>query len=108
MKVTSPAVPLTPAGTTGAAGGMRVADLAEHVEHFRARVLQDALAEATAVYWRRRAQAFRDAMPRAGDYAGRATPDDLLDAWERCAAIAQACEAAATFALDADAAGESS
>lgn len=33
-------------------------DLAEHVEHFRARVLQDALAEATAAYWERRAETF--------------------------------------------------
>ena len=32
--------------------------VAEHVEHFRWRVLQDALAEATATYWERRAAAF--------------------------------------------------
>ncbi|HWI43257.1 MAG TPA: hypothetical protein VNS81_06525 [Nocardioides sp.] len=33
-------------------------DLEEHVEHFRTRVLQDALAEATAKYWLRRAETF--------------------------------------------------
>jgi hypothetical protein len=32
--------------------------LLEHLEHFRWRVLQDALAEATAEYWTRRATAF--------------------------------------------------
>lgn len=33
-------------------------DLAEYVEHFRHRVLQDALAEATSAYWLRRAETF--------------------------------------------------
>lgn len=44
-----------------------------YLEHFAARVLTDD--EATAHYWRRRAQAFRDAAPRPGDYIGNATPD---------------------------------
>jgi hypothetical protein len=33
--------------------------LVEDVEHFRRRVLQDALAEATSAYWHRRAEDFR-------------------------------------------------
>ncbi len=33
-------------------------DLTAYIEHFRARVLQDALAEATANYWIRRAETF--------------------------------------------------
>ncbi len=33
-------------------------DLAEHVQHFQARVLQDALIEATGAYWLRRAATF--------------------------------------------------
>jgi hypothetical protein len=32
--------------------------LLEHVEHFQHRVMQDALSEATADYWRRRAEQF--------------------------------------------------
>jgi hypothetical protein len=55
--------------------------LSEHVEHFQARVLQDALQEATASYWRRRAATFA----RVGN--------------ERCDEIAQACRNAATVAL---------
>ncbi len=34
------------------------AELSAAIEHFRARVLQDALAEATAAYWNRRAETF--------------------------------------------------
>lgn len=59
--------------------------LTVHIEHFRARVLQDALLEATAVYWLRRADAF--------DAVG--TP--------RCDEIALACRRHATLApLDGD------
>lgn len=35
-----------------------VMDLAAYVDHFRARVLQDALAEATGAHWQRRAETF--------------------------------------------------
>lgn len=38
--------------------------LVEHVEHFQHRVIQDALQEATAAYWLRRAAQF-DAVPNA-------------------------------------------
>lgn len=45
-------------------------DLAEHVQHFQARVLQDALIEATGAYWLRRAATF-DAvgLPSAAETA---------------------------------------
>ncbi len=36
----------------------RQAGLVAHIEHFRSRVLQDALLEATANYWIRRAKTF--------------------------------------------------
>jgi hypothetical protein len=55
--------------------------LDEYVEHFRARVLQDALNEATATYWLRRAEQF----------AAVGTP--LSDE------IAQACRNAASLAI---------
>ena len=47
--------------------------LTEYMDHFRARVLQDALTEATAAYWRRRA----DTFAAVGN--------------ERCDAVALAC-----------------
>jgi hypothetical protein len=55
------------------------------IDHFRARVLQDALAEATAEYWERRAQQFEDAIPRPSEYHGNATQDQLTAAIVRCA-----------------------
>lgn len=70
------------------------------IEHFRARLLQDALTQATADYWERRAQQFEDAAPRKGDYHGNASRDDLLDAWERCRATALACRRHAQLLRD--------
>lgn len=78
---------------------MKVHELAEHVEHCRARFLQDALAEATADYWRHRAQAFRDAQPREGDYPGRATPEQIEAQRWRLAEVELACARRAVFML---------
>lgn len=50
----TPARPTQPAPPPGA--GFRLLD--DHLAHFTRRVLQDALAEATAAYWRRRADTF--------------------------------------------------
>ena len=58
-----------------------VIQLGDYIEHFRARVLQDALNEATASYWRRRAE----------DFAKVGTPE--------CDAIAEACRNKAAVAL---------
>ena len=61
------------------------------------RVVSDALAEATASYWERRARTFEDAAPRPGDWTGLATPGDLLAARERCLGAAAACRARASL-----------
>jgi hypothetical protein len=55
--------------------------LVEDVEHFRHRVLQDALSEATSSYW----------LKRATDFAAVGTP--------ACDEIAQACRHRAELAL---------
>lgn len=70
----------------------------EYLDHFRARVMQDALAEATSGYWRRRAEAFEAARPRPGDFTGQAPPEQLTEQDRRCAEIAHACRNAATIA----------
>ncbi len=62
-------------------------DLAAYVEHFRARVVQDALAEACSSYWLRRAQTFA----AVGN--------------ERCDEIARACRNRAAVALLDDSIG---
>jgi hypothetical protein len=61
------------------------------IEHFRARVLQDCLTEATAQHWVHRAHQFQQAAPRLHEYRGQATPDDLREAWYRCMATSEAC-----------------
>jgi hypothetical protein len=61
------------------------------LDHFRARVLQDALTEATAQYWMHRAHQFQQTAPRLGEYHGNATRDELNQRWLDCMATAQAC-----------------
>jgi hypothetical protein len=61
------------------------------IDHFRARVLQDCLTEATAQYWVHRAYQFQQAAPRLGQFHGNATRDELNEAWTRCHATTQAC-----------------
>jgi hypothetical protein len=70
------------------------------VEHFRARVLQDCLTEATAMYWLARSQAFRDAAPKPGDFPGRTTLLELAEQGRRCLATAAACHAHARLLFD--------
>ena len=68
-----------------------------YMEHFGRRVLLDALNEASATYWRRRAEALRAARHREGDYL----PDDRLEAarakWRQLTEAAAACDARARF-----------
>lgn len=75
------------------------ASLREHVENFRRRVLQDALLEAEAAYWLRRAEAFEAARPRPGEYVGQATPLELAARDDRLVTTALACRRRAQLAL---------
>ena len=61
------------------------------IEHVRARILQDALTEATAQYRIHRAYQFQQAAPRLDEYHGNATRDELNEAWKRCMDTMQAC-----------------
>jgi hypothetical protein len=61
------------------------------LNHFAARVLQDALTEAVADYWEHRAQQWEAAAPCKDDYHGRASRTELLEARERCQEVARAC-----------------
>ena len=78
---------------------MRLPDLTEHVEHFRQRVLADALQEATAAYWHRRAEAFEAALPRPGDYMGQASSEEYEARRMRVAEVASACRVRAAVSL---------
>jgi len=71
-------------------------DVSEYVTRFRARVLQDALNEATAAYWLRRAEAFENARTRPGSPPEDGSTPGAVDDRRR-AATAQACRNKATF-----------
>lgn len=47
------------------------------LEHFRARVLQDALDQATVSHWIARHAALSASLPRPDDYVGRASSEEL-------------------------------
>lgn len=61
--------------------GVESEETAEYVNHFRLRVLQDAIAEGTAAHWLRRAEAF------AG--VGNKRCDEIAQACLRAAAVAR-------------------
>ena len=75
----------------------REAQTITYLEHFGRRVLLDALNEASATYWRRRAEALRAARHREGDYL----PDGRLEAartrLRELTEAARACDNAASF-----------
>ena len=68
-----------------------------YAEHFARRVLLDAINEATADYWRRRAEALRGARHRVGDYLPPGRLQAARARWAELTAIADACEAKADF-----------
>lgn len=72
--------------------------MSSDLHHFTERLLADALMEATASYWLRRAHEFEGARSRPGDYVGDATADDIAVADARLTAIAAACRARARLA----------
>ena len=48
----------------------------DYLDMFRACVTRDALLAATATYWELQAKRFEDALPRPGDWPGRATDEE--------------------------------
>lgn len=58
---------------------------------FVRRIFQDALTEATASFWERRAKVFEWAAPRVGDYMGRASLAELTESLRRCNCDAARC-----------------
>jgi hypothetical protein len=69
-------------------------DLATRIQ---ARALADAIIQATAAGWLRRAAMFEAAMARPGDFLGRATAENIRARDERCAAAAEACRRRASL-----------
>jgi hypothetical protein len=61
-------------------------------------VILDALAEGMRATWERRALGFLDARPRHTDFNGNATPQQIVERYERCTEVAAACPARAALA----------
>jgi hypothetical protein len=61
------------------------------------RDIQQDILQACSWWWRWRAEQFHQARPREDDYSGRATVEELTEAWYRCNGIARACLAKADF-----------
>lgn len=70
------------------------------LDMFLRRVIVDALLEADACYWERRAEVLDGAAPRVGEFHGQATRDELNAAWRRCHADARRCRAHAALLRD--------
>ena len=70
------------------------------LELFTRRVLTDALNEASARYWERRAEVLASAAPKPGEFHGQATADELSAAWRRCHRDADLCRAHAALLRD--------
>ena len=81
---------------------MKPADLAEYVEHFRQRVLQDALTEATAAYWVRRSWQYERSRPKPGQFTGQATPEEIAALDADLAAKALNCRRKARLMVGGD------
>ena len=60
-------------------------------EAMRRQAVLEAIANAAASTWHRRADLFDWARPRPYDYPGRASRDELAEADERCRLAALAC-----------------
>lgn len=74
-----------------------------NVDHFIARNIQDAMAQATAQHWLRRAEEFEQAKPRPSDFRGRASDAQIAARAEGLAAKADACRSrAAVCSLSED------
>jgi hypothetical protein len=77
---------------------LNTAKLVEHVAHFQRRVLEDAINEASAVYWSKRADTFELARPRPGDFTGHATPEAIAARDRGLSEVATACRNCAQVA----------
>jgi hypothetical protein len=77
---------------------------ATYLEHFRYRVLQEALSSVIPSQWERRAAALEAGLPRSGDFVGRSTPEERQDRTQRLLEVIAACRRHAELTRDIDAA----
>ena len=66
-------------------------------ERMRVRAVQEAVSNAAAYTWTRRAEAYESALSRDGDFRGQATAEQIAERDRRLAAQARACRAKSTL-----------
>ena len=76
-----------------------LSDVIDHIDHFQARVCREAILEAEAATWERRAVMLEWARPRTGDWHGQATRAELRARYDLLTAQAQACRLRARVSL---------
>ncbi|WP_183092961.1 hypothetical protein [Nocardioides stalactiti] len=76
-----------------------VASLLDQVDRFVVRIIQDAINEGTAVYWRRRADQLEAAQSRPEDFTGLSSVEEIAAQDLRLSERARACRAAAEIAI---------
>ena len=69
-----------------------------NLDHFSARILQDAFMTGRQSFWKRRAREFEAARSRPGDYHGQATAEEIAQRDARLTSLANACRARASLA----------
>lgn len=65
----------------------------EAAEQMQRRAVEDMLTRASAAHWERRAAEFEAAIPRADDFHGNATPEQITERAIRCKESADQCRA---------------
>lgn len=65
----------------------------EAAEQMQKRAIQDMVQMASADFWDRRAEAFASAVPKASDFHGDASAQEIADRAIRCKTIADQCRA---------------
>ena len=80
-----------PAGVLLRAEVARILARIDVAEPVRRRVVQEALSDALAMTWRRKADLYLWACSRPGEYTGNASPEELAQRDRKLAAQAQAC-----------------
>lgn len=81
---------------------MKTIDLGQHLDRFVQDVIADALSSAQARYWRRRAEACEAAIPRDGDFLGKAGTEGVEARTDSLTAKATACRSHARLMLGGD------
>jgi hypothetical protein len=68
-----------------------IAAVVDHIDQVGRRVIREAILSAEAAHWIRRADTLEWARPRAGDWHGGATREELRSRYDRLTEEAQAC-----------------